>query len=286
MKILIVDANSVCHRAKHKFGGLSYKGEGTGVIYGFFMEVLFLLEKYRPDLVCCCWDSFFSLRNDVYPEYKEKRTKKKAMRSRNEQLVDNMFRKQFDIVNYNILPKIGLTNNFKVDGYEGDDLIASIIKYNPKHEFVIVTSDEDMYQLLGQNVVIYNLDKKRNYTKDDFTSEYNISPTLWSEVKSIAGCKSDEVAGIENVGTKTAIKYLNGKLSKTVKVYGDIVSDTGKEIIKRNRGLVTLPLKGTPKLKLKLKQKINIIELEEQFTRYGIQSMIKKLPEWKELLHI
>jgi DNA polymerase-1 len=283
MKVLLIDANSICHRAKHKFGKLTYKGKNTGVIFGFFHELLFLLNKFHPDVLACCWDGSSSIREDIYPQYKEKRKNKKLSLSTEEKASNNMFHGQFEMLRANIFPNIRWTNNFVFNGYEGDDLMASIINNN-KDEFVIVSSDEDLYQLLSDRVSLYDLGKKRVYTNVDFQTEYGINPLQWANVKSIAGCTSDEVAGIQGVGVKTAIKFLHNELKPSTKVFDGITSDQGREIIRRNLSLVQLPLKGTPRIKLSHKQKIRIDKLTDCFNYYGMFSMIKKEDEWKKLL--
>lgn len=283
MKVLLIDANAVCYRAKHKFGELTYNGKNTGVIFGFFYELLFLLNKFRPDVLTCCWDGPSSIREDMYPQYKEKRRKNKLNLSPDERASNNMFHNQFDMLRVDILPDIKWANNFVFNRYEGDDLIASIINNN-KDEFVIVSSDEDLYQLLSDRVSLYDLGKKREYSNTDFSTEYGIDPLQWVSVKSIAGCTSDEVAGIQGVGVKTAIKFINNELKSKTKVFDGITSDQGREIIKRNLPLVRLPLSGTPKIRLNHRQKIRIDKLMNCFAYYGMYSMVKKEDEWKKLL--
>jgi 5'-3' exonuclease len=190
------------------------------------------------------------------------------------------FFSQFDELREEILPRIGLVNNYLVTGFEGDDLIASICKNN-SGVFVIVTSDEDMYQLLDDRIHIYDLRKKQDYTTDNFLTDYNIPVSEWVYVKATAGCITDNVKGIEGVGEKTVIKYINKELKETTKAYQAIKN--GMATIDRNYQLVILPLAGTPIIKLK-EQKINITELVRVFNDNGMKSHINKIEQWRKLI--
>jgi 5'-3' exonuclease len=222
----------------------------------------------------------------MYPEYKAKRKAKKLLMTDEEKTYDNACHIQSEEIRTYILPDVGFVNNFMRIGYEGDDLIASIIVNNPEHEFIIVSSDADLYQLLSPTVSIYDLNKKQRYTENDLFQEHRTQSILWGEVKAIAGCTSDEVKGVSGVGIKTAIKYLNHELSFTSATYKKIASAEGDAIIKRNRELVKLPLKGTENIRLKKGKKIKLCSLQKYFTEYGLLSMVDDLPKWKKLLNI
>ena len=91
--------------------------------------------------------------------------------------------------------------------------------------------------------------KKKTITAGWFEKEYGIGPSMWADVKALAGCPGDCVEGIVGVGEKTAIKFLTGNLKTSTKAYGCIIE--GREIWNRNLELVRLPYEGTPKLRLK-----------------------------------
>ena len=73
---------------------------------------------------------------------------------------------QFEQLRKEILPRIGLVNNFHANGYEADDLIAKIVMDNPGRG-IICSSDEDLFQLLPY-ARMYNLGKKTLYYRRDF----------------------------------------------------------------------------------------------------------------------
>lgn len=278
--ILIIDGNGVAHRAKHTTGGMSFSGVPTGVIYGFFMQLHSMVVRYMPKQICFAWDSQSSHRKKIFPEYKMKRALAKKEKTPQEKKFDQDCFEQFYEIQEEILPTIGFENNFKIKGFEGDDLIASICIHN-KGKKVIATSDNDMFQLISDDVSIHDLRAKKNFDEESFRSLYGIEPILWKDVKAIAGCDSDEVPGIKGVGKETAIKYIKGVLPDKHKVFQRIESEEGKQLIKRNRQLVELPFSGTPKIVLK-KDKINFNKMKSLFMDYGFYSLMGK-DKFKEL---
>ena len=282
--ILIVDCCAVSHRSMHTTGELKYNGQYTGIKYGFFSQLYTILQKYKPENICFVWDSRSSKRKEIYPSYKEKRSLKKKEWAEEEKIFYGKCFEQFDELYEEVLPKIGIKNNYKVKGLEGDDLIASIC-FNNKGSKVIATSDNDMYQLLNDETIIYDIRKKKQFTKDDFKKEYTIDSREWVNIKCMAGCNSDEVEGIDRVGIDTAIKYLKKQLKEKSKIYQRIVSDKSIEIRDRNIKLVKLPFEGTPKIKVE-KNNVNFNELKSVFLENGFYSFYEreKFNEWRKLL--
>ena len=127
--------------------------------------------------------------------------------------------------------------------YEADDLFGLYCEQYPKENIVMITRDEDMYQLLSDNISLYSPDDKILKTRKWLHERYNLIPSDWVLYKQIVGCKSDCVPGIVGVGEKRFIQYMEGKASE--KIQAKI--EANKDIIERNYDLVKLPhpsLKG------------------------------------------
>ena len=172
------------------------------------------------------------------------------------------------------LLKIGFRNVFWQQGFEADDLIASVCK-DKKQDFIVVSSDQDMFQLLSKHVEIYNPMSKKFITKSSFTDKYGVKPKEWATVKAIAGCSSDGVPGVSGVGEKTAIKFMNGDLKQTTKAFVSIANST--DLIERNLKLVKLPLPETLSFKL-YNDKVTGSRWDVGMSRMEMNSLMKKYP--------
>jgi len=248
---LVLDCNFICHKLKHSMGALKYGEKPTGVIYGFLKQIPFLQDMFNTDSIIFCWDSKSSKRKEIFPGYKAKRANKYKELTPEEYEFEQEFRRQMKKLRRNYLPEIGYKNVFVQKGYEGDDIIASVCKNLPRDdEAIIITSDQDMYQLLSPRVRMYNGTSYPLVTAKSFKKKYGIYPKQWIDVKTLAGCSTDEVPGIKGVGEITAIKYILGTLKETTKVYKRI-KDEALEQSLLVRSLVCIPFAGTKVFKLR-----------------------------------
>ena len=182
------------------------------------------LSKIKTyDNVYCCFDSPTSYRKNIYSGYKH---------NRGTHYVTNEF---------SMLINRLLDRKYTIcleDGYEADDLIAKLCPLDPIALKIIVSNDEDLYQLLDNNTTLFRYcnSKYEYYNYDNFIVEYGILPSQWIDVKSICGCSSDNIKGIQGIGLKKVLNYLkNGDeiLQSKINIENDL--------IKLNKKLVTLP---------------------------------------------
>jgi DNA polymerase-1 len=232
-------------------GELSHKGELTGATYGFLKDVLYFQEKFDTDNVVFCWDSRYNKRKTILPSYKQNRIDKYKDMSKRELSIEDEFRKQMRLLRRKYLPLIGYRNIFCQKGFESDDVMASVCNNFTKEDVIIITADKDLFQLISPSISVFNPQKRFLMTYQAFVNEYKIKPIEWIRVKAIAGCSSDNVKGIKGVGEATAIKYLKNAIPVTAKVLAKINSQEGQMIINDNKVLVTLPMEGTRRFKIK-----------------------------------
>jgi DNA polymerase-1 len=264
--------------------GLSWQEKEVGVIFGFMKQLLSLAKIFKSNDLVFTWDSRQSIRTKMlFPAYKETRKREKTPE---EKMFDDDAYRQFDIIRKEIIPTLGFKNNFMIDGYEADDLMAEIVFSNPNKTIVIISTDEDLYQLLSDDVTMYSIRKKQTYTNINLWKEFRITPEEWGEVKSISGCSTDSIPGVPNVGEKTACKYITKKLDKNTKTYRAIKES--KELIDRNKKLIILPLKGTPSITLlpKINDTLQIKNFITICQRYGFNSFTEgnALIDWKKYI--
>lgn len=268
-QILIIDSNALAYRALYTTSDLSHDKTKTGVVFGFLHKVFSYAKKYNTNDIIFCWDSKQNYRKAIYPEYKSGRLKKKKDLSKKEKYNLNDAYRQFDLLRESVLLKLGFSNVFMRPGYEGDDLIATITKSNDNN-YIIFSNDNDLYQLINDRVLYYDMGKNKIIGVKEFKSMYEIYPLYWSDIKAIMGCTADEVEGIKGIGEKTAISYIQGNLIKGKK-FEDI--EKNQKIIERNRKLVYLPFDNDISLKIK-NNKFKRENFIEVFNRHAFRSFL------------
>lgn len=281
MTWVLVDVSYLAYRAQYSLRGLSHEDYPTGVIYGFFDQLLSLCRDPRVDSnkVALFFDSRKSHRKKAYPRYKQKRVEERGEEELKQ--IRAMY-EQIRVLRTEILPEMGVAVYRQV-GLESDDLIAQAAKglHGPSRKAVIVTADGDLYQCITEGVHWY--DPLRAYHDPlTFYAKKGIASEKWGRVKTLAGCSSDNVEGIPGVGEKTAIRYLLGALPSTYKSYKAIRSDKGRKIIKRNKRLVVLPHKKTKPVELR-EPKYDADAFFRAMERFGIVSYLegRKRKTWE-----
>lgn len=275
---VIIDCHYLCHRAFHATKGrLTFDGEQTGVIYGVLVELQQLRSRFNTNQLIFCFDSPKSLRENIYPEYKSSRRNRTY--TEDEETTITQLRKQIVALRTEILPDLGYINIFQEDGYEGDDLIFQVREFTTKkkQEAVVVTGDSDLYQVINSRTILYNPNTKAIMNLAKFKEKYGIHPDEWALVKAIAGCSSDDIAGISGVGEVTAIKYLTGQLNKTGVTYQKIKA--GWDVIESNLSLVELPFAGCPSVVISEQQEIREKIWRSVVDKYGIRLLMKPLTQ-------
>jgi DNA polymerase I len=269
--ILLIDCHAVGHRAHHVLRNLTYDGGDIGVIYGFFSQVLTIAEQYKIDRLVFCWEGRPpSKRKALFPDYK----KQSRERTPEEQAEMEQVFAQLSALRDQVLPKIGFENQLQFDGYEADDVIAKTIIDHESDTFLMVSGDADLYQLLhrrnchGQHL----LHTGRLYQAKHVQRDHGVPARDWAAVKSLAGCQSDGVPGVQGVGIQTAVKFLNSGLDPDSTRYKTIVRS--KEQIRLCYRLVALPFPGLPTIQLR-PDTVSFESLMETFDDLGFTSFTK-----------
>ena len=272
---IILDCNWICYRAAFGMSNLSYDNKQVHIIFDFIRQLLVLAKKFDCSNFVFCFDSRNSWRKIYSPIYKSNRHKDLTPEQEAD-LVDT-FRQMVDLRQI-VLPYMGFRNIFYQSGYEADDLIAKTIKDN-EGKFMVVSSDEDLFQLLDSDVNLYNFKRILSYA--DFCETYKILPIQWPEVKAIAGCSGDNVIGIRGIGEKSAAKYLTGKLKGKSKE--GIESIEGCRIKAFNLPLVLLPFNGKKPLRSCqiVPDEISEDRFSSMFGQYGFRSFLNE-ENWKK----
>lgn len=269
--IVIIDSHYLCWRGFYTTGRLTFNGNSTGVLYAFFRDILTVQELYNPDILVFCFEGCGPrVREKIYPEYKKNRDK---VYTQEEEAARDGLRMQIKILRQDVLPEMGFLNVFSEDGYEADDLIASICTDRIDDDITIISGDSDLYQLLRKKVRVYNPREKKTMSRRKFMDTYGVKPKHWSSVKAIMGDKSDNIAGVPGVGRVGAIKYLSGQLKPKSAQMKNIQKHA--DVIHRNIELIKLPFSGcsTPEL---VEHEIMDVQVWGRFMeRFGMKSLMK-----------
>ncbi len=246
---LLIDSNNLCYRAFFSMGALSHNDIPTGVLYGFFRDILSLQQEFGSENFVFCFDLGESFRMNHLPTYKSSREKIRQKYTDEEREGRRILLEQIRLLRTKYLQDIGFSNVLSKKGFEADDFIGSVCKnLDEDDKAVIVSGDQDFYQLITKNVVVFHPRNGNIVDKFLFKHYYGISPKQWIEVKAIAGCKSDDIPGVRGVGEKTAIKYLRGEMNTATETYRRIRKS--KDLKSKNLPIVRLPYLGTPEIEL------------------------------------
>lgn len=206
----------------------------------YIRTVTSLGKSYGAKRIICCFDSGASAyRKAMFPEYKQNR---KVERSEEEQ---ERFTQFFNCLSDTVdaLP----FEHYKFKGIEADDLIAYFTKnLSKKYDHTwIVSSDRDLYQLLKENVSIFNMYSRKEIDIDYLEEQFGITPREYSYARMIEGDAGDGITGVEGIGPKRSIALI--KEHKTIE------------------GLISkLPLAGRAKYIQNLNNSIDILQRNEK----------------------
>ena len=204
-RVLLVDGSGYIFRAYHALPPLTRKSDGlpVGAVSGFCNMLNKLVDDALADddvghLAVIFDTARRSFRNEIYPEYKAHRPPPP------EDLVP-----QFPLVR-------DATRAFNVpciemEGFEADDLIATYADQAVAagYDVVIVSSDKDLMQMVGDHVSMQDPMKQTVIREDQVVEKFGVGPDKVIDVQALAGDSSDNVPGVPGIGVKTAAELIN-----------------------------------------------------------------------------
>ncbi len=201
VRLYLVDGSGYIFRAYHALPPLTRKSDGlpVGAVAGFCNMLWKFLGDMRnepeaPTHLAVIFDhSEKTFRNDLYPEYKAHRPPAP------EDLVP-----QFPLVRE--ATKAFGVPCIELAGYEADDLIASYAKAvrDAGGEAVIVSSDKDLMQLVGEGVSMFDTMKNLRIGPEQVAEKFGVPPDKVVDVQALCGDSVDNVPGAPGIGVKTA----------------------------------------------------------------------------------
>jgi len=262
-RLIIIDSNSIIHRAFHALPPLSTKsGEVVGAVYGFLLVFLKALRELQPDYIVATFDlPAPTFRHKAFKEYK-------ATRPPTPEGIRQQIPKIKEILKVFNVPVL------EKEGYEADDLIGTIANLAGQNrkaevdelrsssrrrdgrgnlflrpsslfanarviETIILSGDNDCFQLVDSQTKVYFL---RKGVKDTFLYDENsvkekyqgLTPEKLVDFKALKGDASDNIPGVKGIGEKTAIGLIL-KFGSIENLYQEInkISEKSAEIPQR-----------------------------------------------------
>ncbi len=197
--LYLIDGSGFIFRAYHALPPLSNpQGTPVGAVYGFVNMIMKLMEGNHTDYVAVVFDAARkTFRNRIYSEYKANRPPAP------EDLVPQ-FPLVRDATRALNLPAIEL------EDFEADDIIATYARQAQAKgmNVVIVSSDKDLMQLIGEGISLYDAMKQKPIGEPEVKEKFGVPPDKVLEVLSLMGDSSDNVPGVPGIGPKTAAELI------------------------------------------------------------------------------
>lgn len=200
-KLFALDSMAILYRnyfAMIRSPMINSKGLNTSGIYGFFSQIVRIIEAEKPDYLAVVSDtSEPTFRHKQFPEYKATR----------EKMPDDL------VEQLPYLPK--LVEALKIPfitfpGYEADDIIGTLMRICSEQGIlgIMVTSDKDYMQLVTDTNCMYNHRNQKVGIKQ-VEEKFGCRPDQVIDILGLMGDSSDNVPGVKGVGEKTAIKLIS-----------------------------------------------------------------------------
>jgi len=244
-RLLLIDGHSMAYRAFYALPVENFKttaGQPTNAIYGFASMLINLIKEEKPTHIAVAFDvSRKTFRTERFPEYKANRAS-----------TPDEFRSQMSHIN-EMIDSFGI-KHFEVEGFEADDIIATLAKAAELKGFetLICTGDRDSFQLVNnKTTVLYpkkGVTEMSRMTPAAVVEKYGLTPEQYPDFAALRGDPSDNLPSVPGVGEKTATKWIidYGSLEKLLANAKEITGKVGEslraniEVVKLNRELTHL----------------------------------------------
>ncbi|MFB6708670.1 DNA polymerase I [Streptomyces sp. NPDC056333] len=244
-RLLLMDGHSLAYRAFFALPAENFTtgaGQPTNAVYGFASMLANTLRDEAPTHFAVAFDvSRRTWRSQEFPEYKANRSK-----------TPDEFKGQVELIG-ELLDAMH-ADRFAVDGFEADDVIATLATQAEAagFEVLIVTGDRDSFQLITENVtVLYptkGVSELTRFTPEKVEEKYGLTPQQYPDFAALRGDPSDNLPGIPGVGEKTAAKWINqfGSFDDLVARADEVKGKAGQnfrdhlESVKLNRRLTEM----------------------------------------------
>lgn len=283
--LLVIDGHSLAFRAFYALPLESFQtsgGQHTNAIHGFLSMFLTILQAEKPTHVAVAFDiSRYSFRTAEYPEYKGTRGETPPEFIGQVPLLQEALRAM-------------RIETMQIENYEADDILATLATKGEAAglDVLVVSGDRDTFQLVTDKVtVLYpsarGVSELKRYTPAALEERYGIRPDQYPDIAALVGETSDNLPGVDKVGEKTAVKWIQqyGSLDEVLAHRDEIGGVVGNNLreqignVERNAKLnklvrnleLPVPLDGL------VRQPIEPTEVVEVFDRLQFRSLKQRV---------
>jgi DNA polymerase I len=285
-ELFLIDGNSLAYRAFFALPDTIATSEGmpTNAIFGFASMLVKILTEYGPKATIVVWDAGMSGRDKEYEPYKAERKPR-----------PDLLRDQWPHLEP-LVEAFGY-RNVRIDGYEADDVIASLAERakNEGIDVMVVTGDRDAYQLPDDSRVKVmttsrGITDTRVYDREGVIERYGVPPEAVPDFIGLKGDTSDNIPGVPGIGEKTAAQLLQkyGSLEEVLSHIEEIPGKKRQENLRENRELAMVS-KQLATLKRDIETGVDLKEivaqpadrsrLREVFGRFELRDPLRRLEE-------
>lgn len=181
------------------------------------------------------------------------------------------------------------------EGYEADDIIATLVSGYPEQHFRIITSDKDIAQLVDDSRVKILSPLKQNAGWQEMTpsvvfEKFGVPPHLIPDYLALVGDSIDVVGGVPGIGPKTAAQLIQsaGSVAEMLAHPEKIANEKWRakivdhsDLLQRNLALIYLN-KSVPNLPTDASAwsqcpSPDYARLRALFSRYALKSLLKEV---------
>src|SRR6202162_3521127 len=206
-RLFLIDGPSLVYRAFYALPEsiATSTGVPTNAIFGFASMLVKIVSEHGIAPTVVAWDAGSSGRTEMFADYKSQR------RSR-----PDLLKQQWPAMEP-LVEAFGY-RNVRVEGYEADDVIASLVeralRSSPPVPVMIVTGDRDAFQLIDEEGLVKVMATARGitetkiYDRQAVIDRYGIGPEQIPDFYGLKGDTSDNIPGVPGIGDKTASELI------------------------------------------------------------------------------
>src|SRR3954447_8306682 len=202
-QLFLIDGNSLVYRAFFALPESIATSDGrpTNAIFGFASMLVKLVSDHGVAPTVVVWDAGSSGRKQVYEPYKAQRQSRPSL-----------LKEQWPALEP-LVEAFG-HRNYKVEGFEADDVIATLAEQAKAKGIpvMVVTGDRDAFQIVGDGVRVMatsrGITETKVYGPEEVLDRYGIPHGLIPDFYGLKGDTSDNIPGVPGIGDKTASDLL------------------------------------------------------------------------------